>query len=38
LVIFNLLFLGVVTYIQHENGKRWHSIFELIVKQCGETK
>ena len=34
LVIFNLLFMGVVTYVQYSNGERWQSIVELIIKQC----
>ena len=35
LVIFNLLFMGAVVYIQHTNGERWKALFEMTVKQCG---
>jgi len=38
LVIFNLLFMGVVTYVQYSNGERWEKIFELVLKQCGGDK
>jgi len=34
LVIFNLLFLGAVVYIQHANGERWQTLLELTLKQC----
>lgn len=34
LVIFNLLFMGAVVYIQHTNGERWQALFELTLKQC----
>jgi len=34
LVIFNLLFMGAVVYIQHTNGARWTELFELTLKQC----
>ena len=35
LVIFNLLFMGVVTYISYINSERWEKLFELTLKQCG---
>jgi len=35
LVLFNLTFMGIVTYIQHTNGQRWQALFELTLKQCG---
>jgi len=35
LVIFNLLFLGAVVYIQHTNGERWHELMQQTLKQCG---
>jgi hypothetical protein len=34
LVIFNLLFMGSVVYIQHSNGERWGTLLELTLKQC----
>jgi hypothetical protein len=34
LVIFNLLFMGAVVYIQKSNSDRWQTIVELVVKQC----
>jgi len=34
LVIFNLLFMGMVAYIQHTNGERWQTLFETTLKQC----
>jgi len=35
LVIFNLLFLGMVTYIQHTNGERWQELLKATLEQCG---
>ena len=34
LVIFNLLFMGMVAYIQHTNGERWQALLETTLKQC----
>jgi len=34
LVIFNLLFMGMVAYIQHTNGERWQALLETTIKQC----
>ena len=34
LVIFNILFMGAVVYIQHTNGERWQTLLELTLKQC----
>jgi len=38
LVLFNLAFMGVVTYIQWSNGARWERVIELVLKQCGDGK
>ena len=38
LVIFNLVFMGIVAYIQHTNGARWENLFELTLKHCGGVK
>ena len=38
LVIFNLVFMGIVAYIQHTNGARWQDLLELTLKQCGTIK
>jgi len=38
LVIFNLLFMGAVVYIQYTNGERWQALFEMTLKQCGGGK
>jgi hypothetical protein len=35
LVLLNLAFMGVVTYVQHTNGERWQALVELTLKQCG---
>src|SRR5262249_4700335 len=35
LVIFNLLFLGTVVYVQHTNGERWEKIATMMLEQCG---
>lgn len=35
LVIFNILFMAAVVYIQYTNGERWQTLFELTLKQCG---
>ena len=35
LVIFNLLFMAAVVYIQHTNGERWQFLVESALKQCG---
>ena len=37
LVLFNLMFMGVVTYVQYTNGERWEKIFESVLKQCSST-
>jgi len=34
LVIFNVLFMGVVVYIQHTNGERWHALLDTTLKLC----
>jgi len=36
LVIFNLLFMGAVVYIQHTNGERWHELMQQTLQQCGQ--
>jgi len=35
LVLFNLAFMGMVVYIQHTNGDRWHELLQTTLKQCG---
>jgi len=35
LVLFNIAFMAIVTYIQHTNGERWQQLLELTLKQCG---
>jgi len=35
LVIFNLLFMGMVAYIQHSNGERWQELLKTTLQQCG---
>ena len=35
LVIFNLLFMASVVYIQHTNGERWQALLETTLKACG---
>lgn len=35
LVIFNILFMIGVFYIQHTNGERWNHLLEITLKQCG---
>jgi len=34
LVIFNLLFMGAVVYIQHTNGGRWQEVMQQMLQQC----
>jgi len=34
LVLFNLCFMGVVVYIQHTNGERWHELLDTTLKLC----
>jgi len=34
LVIFNLLFMGAVVYIQHTNGERWQTLLTTTLQQC----
>jgi len=34
LVIFNLLFMGMVVYIQHTNGERWQELLRATLQQC----
>jgi len=38
LVIFNILFMASVVYIQHANGERWQAVFDAVIKQCGDHK
>jgi len=38
LVVFNLCFIAVVAWIQHENGNRWHELMSLTLQQCGGGK
>jgi len=35
LVLFNLAFMGVVAWTQHENGQRWQRLLEQTLKLCG---
>jgi len=35
LVIFNVLFMGMVVYIQHTNGERWQTLLTTMLQQCG---
>jgi len=35
LVIFNLAFMGIVAWTQHENGARWKELLERTLEQCG---
>jgi len=37
LVIFNVLFMGMVFYIQHSNGERWQELMTLTLQQCKGT-
>lgn len=34
LVIFNIMFMGVVVYVQHTNGERWHELLQTTLKLC----
>ena len=34
LVIFNLLFMGLVGYVQHTNGERWQELLNTTLQQC----
>jgi len=34
LVIFNLFFMGIVTYVQKANADRWQQLMEMTLKQC----
>jgi len=34
LVVFNIMFMGAVIYIQQTNGSRWQHLVELTLKQC----
>jgi hypothetical protein len=35
LVLFNLVFMGVVAYVTYMNSERWQSVVESVLKQCG---
>ena len=35
LVIFNLLFIGAIVYVQHTNGGRWSELMQQTLQQCG---
>jgi len=34
LVIFNLVFMGIVVYVQKSNADRWQALMTLTLKQC----
>jgi len=34
LVIFNLLFMAFVAYVQHTNGQRWQTLLTTTLQQC----
>jgi len=33
-VIFNIMFMGAVIYIQHTNGARWKELLETTLQVC----
>jgi len=35
LVIFNLLFMGVVAWTQYSNAERWQALLQATIQQCG---
>ena len=40
LVIFNVLFIGMIVWVQHQNGQRWERLMTETLKNCAahETK
>ena len=40
LVLFNLAFIALIAWIQHQNGQRWERLMSETLKNCAvhETK
>ena len=40
LVVFNVLFIGMIVWVQHQNGQRWERLMTETLKNCAaqETK
>jgi len=38
ILLFNLVFIGVIAWSSYENGRRWERMMETAFKQCGPIK
>ena len=38
LVLFNLAFIGLIGWVQHQNGQRWERLMTETLKDCAGTK
>ena len=37
LVVFNVLFIGTIAWVQHQNGQRWERLMTQTLESCGVT-
>ena len=36
LVLFNLAFIGMIVWVQHQNGQRWERLMHETLQSCTE--
>ena len=36
LVLFNLAFIGLIGWVQHQNGQRWERLMTETLKNCSD--
>ena len=37
LVLFNLAFIALIAWIQHQNGQRWERLMHETLKSCSDS-
>ena len=37
LLLFNLIFIGLIAWVQHQNGQRWERLMIQTLESCGVT-
>ena len=38
LVVFNVLFVALIAWIQHQNGQRWERLMTETLKNCAASE
>ena len=38
ILIFNIVWMGIIAYTSHENGDRWERTIERTIKSCVPTQ